>query len=141
MKHFFLDTNVVIDFLTNREPFSYDAANLFELSERAQIKIFVSAISFNNIYYLARQKKPHQDTIDSLQKLMAFCEVIDLTKTILAQAMNSEFGDLEDAIQYQSALGVEGIEAIVTRNQKDFKKSKLAVLSPKDVLHLIGSSL
>jgi len=50
MKQVFMDTNIVIDFLANRQPFAMDAAKLFDLAVNGKVRIFIAAVSYNNIY-------------------------------------------------------------------------------------------
>ncbi|MHA8094498.1 type II toxin-antitoxin system VapC family toxin [Aquirufa lenticrescens] len=132
---FYIDTNVLIDFLADRKPFSESATTLFDLAVKKKIKLYISAISYNNIYYiLQRENKSHKKTIALLELLSEDCQILDATKTILQSAMRSDFKDFEDAIQYYSAKGHVGINAIVTRNPKDFAVKDLAILSPDEAL-------
>jgi predicted nucleic acid-binding protein len=132
-----IDTNVLIDFLADRKPFSISAGKLFTLSLNKEIKIFISAISYNNIYYILKQSSTHKETIKTLTELSAMTEVIDLTMDILTNALTSEFKDFEDAIQYYSALTNPEIDKIITRNTKDFKLSEIAVMTPDEVLSIL----
>ncbi len=138
MKRIFVDTNVIIDFLANRKPFSVSAATLFNYAVAGKIKIYISAVSYNNIYYILRQSNAHTKTIKYLDALSEMTEVADVTKAIIKQSLKSSMRDFEDAIQYYCALGLSNIDCIVTRNSKDFKKSNLPVMSPEEVLSLIG---
>ncbi len=132
---FYIDTNVLIDFLADRKPFSESATTLFDLAVKKKIKLYISAISYNNIYYiLQRENKSHKKTIALLELLSEDCQILDATKTILQSALRSDFKDFEDAIQYYSAKGYVGINAIVTRNPKDFAVKDLAILSPDEAL-------
>ncbi|MEY3631375.1 MAG: hypothetical protein RL408_929 [Bacteroidota bacterium] len=134
---FYIDTNVLIDFLADRKPFSESATTLFDLAVKKKIKLYISAISYNNIYYiLQRENKSHKKTIALLELLSEDCQILDATKTILQSAMRSDFKDFEDAIQYYSAKGHVGINAIVTRNPKDFVVKDLAILSPDEAISL-----
>jgi predicted nucleic acid-binding protein len=135
-----IDTNVLIDFLADRQPFSISAGRLFTLSLNKKIKIFISAISYNNIYYILKQNSTHKETIKILTELSAMTEVIDLTMNILTNALKSEFKDFEDAIQYYSALTNTKIDKIVTRNTKDFKRSEIAVMTPDEVLSILDGN-
>lgn len=137
MKHVFLDTNVVIDFLANRQPFSLQAAKLFDAAEGGDLKIYVSAISYSNIYYIMRQSLPHQKTVDLLEELTELTEVADVTSKVIAQSFKTEFKDYEDSIQYCSAINLPEVDAIVTRNTKDFKKSTLPVFTPEEAVALL----
>lgn len=138
MTHFFIDTNVVIDFLADRKPFSLEAARLFNYAIKKEIRIYISAVSYNNIYYiLRRQTVSHTETIKLLAELTEFVEIADVTQSCIKKAMKSDFKDFEDAIQYQSALTIDKLNAIVTRNTKDFKKSSLPTLTPDQALSLL----
>lgn len=137
MKNIFLDTNVVIDVLANRQPFSLIAAQLFELSYQGKIKIYISAVSYNNIYYILRQSLTHQETLKLLDSLSAMTDIIDITKAIIKQSIKSDFKDFEDALQYHCALSLKKIDCIVTRNARDFRKSSLSILSPQEALDMI----
>jgi predicted nucleic acid-binding protein len=139
MKHLFLDTNVLIDFLSDRKPFSDDAAILFNYSLNKKIKIYASAVSYNNIYYIIRKSLTHQSTIRILNELQELTECIDVTKEVIKNSLNSDFKDFEDAIQYYSAKSESKIDFIITRNSKDFKLSSLPVISPKEALTMIAN--
>ena len=137
MKAIFIDTNILIDFLADRKPFSEDAARLFDLSCKSKIRIYVSAVSYNNIYYILRQSNSHPASVKILTELSAWTEVLDVSKIILSKALESDFKDFEDSIQYQCALSNPEIELIVTRDSKHFKASTLPVLNAKEAFVLI----
>jgi predicted nucleic acid-binding protein len=84
MKHVFMDTNVVIDFLADRQPFSLHAARLFDLTIHGQVSIYISAVSYNNIYYILRQSLSNNTTIKLLEELSEMTEIIDVTKAIIS---------------------------------------------------------
>lgn len=134
MKHLFLDTNVLIDFLAGRRPFAEAAGILFTLSLDKKAKIYCSAISFNNIYYILRRTLSHGPTIRLLNELFGMTEVVLVGENIINQSLNSDFRDFEDAIQYYSALSVSVMDGLVTSNTKDFRKSHLPILLPTEAL-------
>ena len=140
MKIIFLDTNVIIDFLADRRPFSLTAAEIFNASLTSKVKIFISAVSYNNIYYILRQSLSHSETLRLLEELSEMTEIVDVTKTIIKKSLKSEFKDFEDAIQYNCALTISKIDFIVTRNSKDFKKSILPVMNPQEAIGIINST-
>jgi predicted nucleic acid-binding protein len=140
MKSIFLDTNVLIDFFADRKPFSIDAARLFDYSLKKKITIYISAVSYNNIYYIIRQSLSHAETIKMLTEISEWTNVIDLTKDIINKSLTSDFKDFEDAIQYHCAKSNNKIDLIVTRDTKDFKISSLPILSPKEAVALIEST-
>ena len=129
-----MDTNIVIDFLANRQPFAMDAAKLFDLAVNGKVRIFIAAISYNNIYYILRQSMSGNATLRLLEELADMTEITDVTAAAIRQSLKTDFKDYEDAIQYHSALSIPDLDFIVTRNTKDFKKSKLAVLTPTEAL-------
>ena len=139
MKNVFLDTNVIIDVLTDRQPFSNAGAKLFDHCEKGKINLFISALSYSKIYYIIRKTCSHKQMLMTLKDLEALVETIDVTKQIVAKSLQSDFKDFEDAIQYYTALSNKKIAAIVTRNGKDFKKSDLAILTPEETLSIIES--
>ncbi|MBC7424551.1 MAG: PIN domain-containing protein [Ferruginibacter sp.] len=140
MKYVFLDTNIVIDFLADRKPFSFHAAKLFNFSLLGKAKIYISAISYNNIYYILRQSQSSSETINLLRDLSDISEIIDVTKSIIKNALKSDFKDFEDAIQYNCALTISKLDFIVTRDTKDFKKSTLAIMTPEEAVSVIEST-
>ena len=137
MKHFFLDTNVVIDFLANRAPFSTSAAALFELAYKKKVTLHISALSYNTIYYILQQSTSNTNAIKLLTSIEELSEIVDVNKQVIKNALKSDFKDFEDAIQYYSALSNKKIEGIITRNGKDFKKSAIAVLTTQEALLLL----
>ncbi|MES2617712.1 MAG: PIN domain-containing protein [Bacteroidota bacterium] len=141
MKYFLVDTNVVIDFLTDRRPFSLIAAQLFEYSEKEKIKLYITAVSYNNIYYIVRKLTSHKAAITILKDLENMTETIDTTKESIKLALHSEFKDFEDAIQYFSSKSNKKIDAIITRNIADFKLSKLPILSPEEAIGIVESTI
>jgi predicted nucleic acid-binding protein len=138
MKHIFIDTNVVIDFLADRRPFSLDAARIFNLAASDGVRIYISAVSYNNIYYVLRQSLSNDSTIKLLEELEDLTEIVDVTGNIIRKSLKTDFKDYEDAIQYNCALSIPEINFIVTRNTKDFKKSSIPILSPDEALPLIN---
>jgi predicted nucleic acid-binding protein len=140
MRHVFLDTNVLIDFLADRKPFSEEAARLFNYSINKKVVIYVATVSYNNIYYILRQSCGHNRTIRILAELQEWTEAVNVSKDVVRKALKSEFKDFEDAIQYNCAKSIDKIDCIVTRDTKDFKTSSLPVLTPKEALSTIESA-
>lgn len=132
----FVDSDVVIDFFTDREPHANPASELFELNEQGVIKIFLSAVSINNIYYIVRRFLGHNKTIEVVELLTEMTEIIGTTKSEIVQALRNDFSDYEDSVQYSSALTVQGLDTIITRNIKDYKNSKIAVMTPLNFLKM-----
>lgn len=137
MKSFFLDTNILLDLLADRKPFSDQAAIIFEYQQQGKINLYASAISFNNLYYIINKLEGHKTALKLLKELADLLIIIPLEQAVILQALNSNFTDFEDAIQYFSALKSKNIRGIITRNSKDFKKSELPILSPELAIKII----
>src|SRR5680860_161650 len=131
----FVDTNVVIDHLTDRHPFANHSSLIFELHEQKQIKIHISALSINTVYYVSRKLLGEQRTLSLIEELIETLEVIGTSKAEIKKALSVGFKDFEDAIQYSTALTIKKVEAIITRNVKDYRKSKIAVFTPEIYIH------
>ncbi|HNS21810.1 MAG TPA: PIN domain-containing protein [Sedimentisphaerales bacterium] len=129
----FVDTNVLLDVLAQREPFYTHSAGVWTLAEQGRVRGFVSVISFNNIYYVTRKLQ----TRPAVNRMMVFLrdtfEPVPLDKQILDQAIDADFKDLEDAIQYFSAIRA-GAACIVSRDASTFPRSGLPVLTPAELL-------
>ena len=140
MINLFLDTNIVIDFLTDRKPFSSLAGKLFDYSEKGEVKLYLSAVSYSNIYYVVRKVSSHKETIKILSRLEEMTEIIDTTSSTIKNAIDSEFKDFEDALQYYSAKLNTNINGIVTRNGGDFKHSTISILTPEEAIRFVESA-
>ncbi len=137
--YFFVDANVVIDFLADRKPFSKASNKLFDLSDKGKVKLFISSLSYSNIYYVVKKSTTHKGMITILRELELMTETVDVTKSIIKLSLASDFNDFEDAIQYYAAISNKKINAIVTRDTKGYKNSELAVLTPEEAVGLVES--
>ena len=130
----FVNTDVIIDFLIDREPYAQRSAEVFALAESEKIKIYVSSLCFSNIFYILRKIIGFDAVMKLLQKLDMITEVLPVGKIIIRQALQARFADFEDGIQHFSACQEPAISTIITRNVKDFKKSELAVQTPDEFI-------
>jgi len=130
MENVFIDTDVIIDFLTDRKPFSTEAAKLFSLIDQKKMKGCVSSLSFSNLYYVLRRFGSHKKIINNLQELAELVEILKVDSDIIKSALFSDFKDFEDSIQFFTAQDYKKIDCIITRNIKDYKDSSLPVMTP-----------
>jgi predicted nucleic acid-binding protein len=134
MMKVFLDTNIVIDLLAKREPFYNHAAQIFSLADKMKIQLYVSALTFANTNYILLKERKPEEAKSILRRLKLIVNIISLDEKIIGLSLNdTDFRDYEDAIQYYSAIE-NGIETIITRNLKDFQKSKIPVLTAEQYL-------
>jgi len=130
----FIDTNVIIDLLAKRQPFYIESQKIFSLSDTKQIELFISSLSLVNTYYILNNVMKIKDARLILGKFKVLVQSNALSDKIIELALNdTKFKDFEDGIQYYSALESQ-CQLIVTRNLKDFKNSKIPVLSPKEYI-------
>jgi predicted nucleic acid-binding protein len=129
MKQLLIDTNIIIDLLAKREPFYEDAAKLFSLADKNMVRLSVSSLSFANTNYLLQKTYSSVVAKEILRKFKILTVVLSLDDKIIDLSLNdSGFGDFEDAIQYYSAIE-NNQDIIITRNLRDFKSSKIPVLT------------
>ena len=121
MTRILIDTNVILDFFFDRQPFAENASKIFSLCESKKITGFVTPVIISNVYYLLRQSAKHEKVIEKLKLLVSITEIAVMDKEVVTQALNSDFKDFEDALQNYSAETHKEIDLIITRNTKDFK--------------------
>jgi predicted nucleic acid-binding protein len=125
----FVDTNVLLDVLARREPFYADAARIWSLAERGKIEALISAISYNNTYYVVRRASNRRSAEKGLRLIRNVFTPVPLTIQVLNQAMDAGFEDIEDALQFYSALHAEA-DCLITRDADHFPSEDLPVLAP-----------
>jgi len=134
MKQLLIDTNIIIDLLARREPFYEDAAKLFSLADKNMVRLSVSSLSFANTNYLLQKTYSSVVAREILRKFKILTIVLSLDDKIVDLSLNdSGFSDFEDAIQYYSAIE-NNQDIIITRNLRDFKSSKIPVLTAGEFL-------
>jgi predicted nucleic acid-binding protein len=133
MEKLLVDTNIVIDLLSKRQEFLQEAQELFTLADSKKVELFVSALTFANTHYLLSKYQKLDDARKTLIKFKVLVTVSPLDDKVVELALVSDFKDFEDAIQYHTALE-NGIDIIITRNKKDFKNSKLPIMTAKEYL-------
>ena len=138
MERVLIDTDVILDFFFDRDPFSELAAQIFSLCESNRIQGFVTPVICSNTYYLLRQTAKHEKVIEKMNQLMTMMDVLLMDKDIVIQALRSGFKDFEDALQSFAALKSGIIDVILTRNVKDYSKSEIGVLTPESFLKLFS---
>jgi predicted nucleic acid-binding protein len=134
MTDLFIDTDVIIDFLIDRKPYSREAAIIFTLVEQKKLKGFSSSLTFSNLYYVLRKIESHNRVISKLDSLSKMVGILKVEEQTIKNALTSGFSDFEDSIQYFSAVNSKKIDVIITRNIKDYKKSEIPVMTPGDFL-------
>ena len=133
-----LDTDVVLDFLLAREPFAISARSLFELNAQKKMEACISTITPVNIFYVAHKLLSREARLKILRELFSQVEVCSVSQEDLIGALDLGFLDYEDAAQHACAEAA-GVEAIITRNVRDYVNASLQVYSPPTFLERFGS--
>jgi predicted nucleic acid-binding protein len=131
-----LDNDVVLDFLLRREPFFPDAQELLIRGAKRELEIFISAITPINCFYIIRKAKDRETARQAVVKLLRIVKVCRVDRSILKDAFSLDFDDFEDAVRCSSAVRTR-LEAIITRNLKDFENAALPVYSPGDFIKFL----
>jgi predicted nucleic acid-binding protein len=139
MTDLFIDTDVIIDFLIDRKPYSREAAIIFTLIEQKKLKGYASSLTFSNLYYVLRKFESHTKVISKLDSISTILTILKVDEHTIKKALASGFPDFEDSIQYFSAIENKKIDVIITRNIKDYKKSQISILTPGDYLKTASS--
>ena len=134
MRKVFIDTNVLIDFLGEREPFYDAAARIVSRADRKEIELMVSSLSYATASYILMRYNPRELVLGKLKNFTPLCTVTNVGAEEVNLSLHSAFSDFEDALQYHSALKAEAT-VIITRNKKDFSYSSLPVYTPDEYLN------
>lgn len=135
-----IDTNVVIDALTSREPWNEYAEKIFIMAANNIIDMNITASSATDIYYLVRKYLHNTETAKQIMgKLYSLAGILDVTESDCMEALASPISDYEDAVIEQMARR-SGVDYIVTRNQKDYKEGVMKVILPEEFIKLIDQS-
>lgn len=132
-----IDTNVVLDFLQEREPFVDDAAKIFAKIDAGELEGFISAITITNIYYIIRKVSGKIAAQDALAQIMTDLHICAVDRGILEQAIALNFQDFEDAVQCACAIANE-VDAIVTRDTSGFVNAEILVIAPGELGNIMG---
>ena len=129
----FLDTDVILDLLTEREPHFEPAVKLFLKIQDKTISAYTSPVAIANIFYILNRHFDRKKAIQSLIKIKSLVKVINCGDRIIELALSSEFNDFEDSIQYYTALE-NGLDILITRNVKDYKTANIIVSTPLEYI-------
>ena len=132
----FVDSDIIIDLLTKREPHFYESAKLLQYCHDKKICLCTTPLAIANVHYIVRKSKGEKLTREVIKKLLSFIEVTNMNKASVAHALDSDMKDFEDAMQTKSAK-LASCSFLITRNIRDYKKSELEARTPQEVNTLI----
>jgi predicted nucleic acid-binding protein len=131
-----LDTNIVIDFVLARIPFFVEADEIFTRLQHNEFEAFVSPITPINVFYATRKEIDRATAFLAIESLLKSVQITKSNNQIYQNALSINFKDYEDAVQHESAIA-ENLDAIVTRNTKDFMNATMKVYSPNEFLEVL----
>ena len=134
-----IDTNVVLDFLQEREPFVLDAVRLFARVDTGEVEGFIAATTITNIYYIVRRVAGVMVAQDAIAQVLTDLHICPVDRSILEQAITLNFQDFEDAVQYACGMA-HGVDAIVTRDASGFVDAGIPVMSPGELNRILDSN-
>lgn len=134
----FVDSDIILDLLSKREPHYIYAAQLFTLVDQRKIKASTSPLIFANLHYILKRQTSNRAALKSLRKLKTLINILPLDDRIIEQSLNSDFKDFEDAIQYFTAVN-NGIKLILTRNKSDYRKAKITIATAEEFMNTWNS--
>ncbi|NND06630.1 MAG: PIN domain-containing protein [Saprospiraceae bacterium] len=134
MSRVLIDTNVILDLLSKREPYYIASQKIFSLADKKMLNLEISSLSLVIVHYVLNDRMKMKDARSVLVRFKVLVDTYELNDKIIELALNdTDFRDFEDGIQYYTALEAQ-CDLIVTRNLKDFKRSSIPVFSPKEYL-------
>ncbi len=136
----FIDTNILVDLLTNRGGFTQQSIRLFRFTDKPGIRFYTSTHIIVTLHYLLKKYVPEKELRNTLLDLLDFVELIAANPVVIKQSlMNSSISDFEDAVQFHSANQISNMNFIVTRNLKDFKGTSIPALAADEMIRILES--
>ena len=138
MKNVLLDTNVVLDFALKREPFYENAQTIVNKIANGDFQGYITASMATDIFYILQKTNGKTFALSTFSDLIIIFDVLTVYGEDVYSALHSGWNDFEDALQAQVAVR-NNIDAIITRNIKDYKKVKTtAIISPDDFIQFFS---
>lgn len=132
-----IDTNIVLDFLLQREPFSQETELLFQAIDAGEVVSYVTATTLTDIFYISRRHtRSIEQARQAVSETLIVMMICPIDRAVLESAFNSGLADFEDAVQIFGAI-TQGLEAIVTRDAQGFLSSSIPVLSIQELLQQV----
>jgi len=133
MEKLFIDCNILIDWLTDREPHSIFASKLISLIEREKVKGYISPIILTNTYYILSKQFNKKLAYEFIIDCKMIFEILDITKGITEEAIIEKYRDFEDDLHFQTAKK-NTIGTIITRNKKDYRVGDVDILTAEEYI-------
>lgn len=136
----YIDSDVILDYLYDREPFNTNAKIIIALIEKKIINGYISSLILWNIYYILSKYLGEKEARKKIKIFRSIIDIIAIDAKIIDQGLNSNIKDFEDSIQYFAAKSAN-IDFIITRNKKDYPKGDVSILSPDEFIVMIKEKI
>jgi predicted nucleic acid-binding protein len=130
-----IDTNVVLDVLIGNPGVFVHSKKVMDFAEQKQIIGYISASAITDIFYIAQKKLGKKPAKEAIKKLLQIYQPATVTGSHIYQALDMEWADFEDSVQYVVGAGLP-VDYIVTRNTQDFFSSTIPAVTPEQFLKL-----
>ena len=128
-----VDTNVAIDWLNDRKPWSEEARLLWEGREVGRVNLYLPASVLTDIFYILRKPLGNATAKSAVQRCVAVCGLLPVDTTVVQHALSLPGVDFEDNVQIACSQ-IYPIDVIVTRNPDDFALGvTVPVVNPRDI--------
>jgi predicted nucleic acid-binding protein len=136
----FIESDVILDLLLKRQLFHFEAEKIFDLAAKKKIKLYTTPIVISNVYYIINDINKKKNSKLLISKIRKIVEILPMDSYEIDNAVSSEINDFEDALQYYSCIK-NNMDHIISRNIKDYKKSKIPVSDPKEFLIIVNVNI
>jgi len=133
MNKVFIDADIILDLLLDREPYSRSSSKLFTAIEEREVIAFTTPVILANIYYISAKMVNRKSALEYIRKLLTLLKVTAVDEKTMLLAANADFKDFEDSIQYYAAKN-DAVDYLITRNKIDYKITDLTVCTPDEYL-------
>ncbi len=137
MRKFFVDTNIIVDLVADRKPFSKFAIDLFDKAEKGKVLLFTSSHSVATTHYILKKYVAEKELRSIILNLLDYLSIIAVDENVLKRGLRSKHKDFEDSIQIICAASISSLDYIITRNKKDFAGSEVPVFAPDEIKNLL----
>ena len=129
----FIDTNILIDLVANRKPYSKWAFEIFKDQKKGRWKLITSSSSILTTFYILEKEVGAKKAKQAIKVLLSRIEIHPIRKENLLTGLNTKFKDYEVAVQHECAMSYKKIKYFITRNKKDYKESLIEILSSEEL--------
>ncbi len=129
----YIDCNILIDWLLDREPYSFYAAKIIEYTEEKKIESYLSALTLANTYYLISKELNKKIANEFLKDSIALFRFTDMKPEVIIKAIENKYRDFEDDLHYNTAID-NNLDYLITRNKKDFKNENIMIVDAEEFM-------